>query len=64
MNINDAMSKSCPFKDCTCSYSCMAWEWINEEDVGGRCMLIPIPEEARGMPYALRVMRQYSRIDG
>ena len=46
------------------SYSCMAWEWINEEDVGGRCMLIPIPEEARGMPYAQRVMRQYSRIDG
>ena len=42
MNINDAMSKSCPFKNDTCSYSCMAWEWINEEDVGGRCMLIPI----------------------
>lgn len=48
MNINDAMSKSCPFKNDTCSYLCMAWEWINEEDVGGRCMLIPIPEEARG----------------
>ena len=48
MNINDAMSKSCPFKNGTCSYSCMAWEWINEEDAGGRCMLIPTPEEARG----------------
>ena len=47
MNINDAMSKSCPFKNGTCSYSCMAWEWINAKDVDGRCMLIPIPEEAR-----------------
>jgi len=50
MNINNAMNRGCPFKCGTCSCSCMAWEWINEEDVDGRCMLIPIPEEARGMP--------------
>lgn len=50
MNINDAMSRDCPFKCGTCSCSCMAWEWINEEEVDGRCLLISIPEESRGIP--------------
>ena len=50
MNINDAMNKSCPFTNGTCSSLCMAWKWINEEEMDGCCLLIPMSGESREMP--------------